>query len=166
MYIKKASLNDLEPIMDLYENARRFMREHGNPDQWGTSYPPVNLVKEGIEAGNTYLCIDDIECTIDEEIAAVFFYKEGIDPTYLHISDGQWLNDKPYGVVHRITSTGKVPGTASFCLNWAYNQCKNLKIDTHKDNVAMQKLLAKNGFTYCGIIHTEDDSERLAYQKC
>ena len=34
--------------------------------------------------------------------------KEGEEYTY----DGQWKNDAPYGVVHRITSSGKVKGAA------------------------------------------------------
>ena len=41
----------------------------------------------------------------------------------------------------------------------------NLKIDTHRDNVVMQNMLKKNGFQSCGIIHVQDGSERLAYQK-
>ena len=91
--------------------------------------------------------------------------KEGIDPTYLKIYDGQWKNDAPYGVVHRITSSGKVKGAASFCLDWAFSQCGNLKIDTHENNVVMQNLLKKNGFTYCGRIYVDDGGERLAFQK-
>ena len=81
------------------------------------------------------------------------------------IRDGQWINEEPYGVVHRITSDGSVKGAGSFCLQWAFLQCKNLKIDTHRDNVVMQNLLKKNGFQYCGIIHIRNGEERLAYQK-
>nr|WP_330399667.1 hypothetical protein [Mediterraneibacter gnavus] len=76
-----------------------------------------------------------------------------------------WLNDAPYGVVHRIASDGTVKGAASFCLNWAFSQCQNLKIDTHQDNLVMQSLLAKLDFKKCGIILTEDGSSRIAYQK-
>ena len=36
------------------------------------------------------------------------------------------------------------------------NRVNNIKIDTHKDNISMQKLLEKNGFKYCGIIYLED----------
>lgn len=95
----------------------------------------------------------------------VFYYKEGRDRTYDVIEGGEWLSEAPYGVVHRITSDGTVKGTASFCLDWAFRKCGNLRIDTHRDNVVMQNLLKKNGFSYCGIIHVEDGSERLAYQK-
>ena len=29
----------------------------------------------------------------------------------------------------------------------------------------MQRVILKNGFTYCGIIHLKNGDERLAYQK-
>ena len=79
---------------------------------------------------------------------------------------GQWLNDKPYGVIHRIASDGKTKGIGSFCVNWVVSQCGNVRIDTHRDNVVMQNMLKKNGFQYCGIIHIENGEERLAYQRC
>ena len=35
----------------------------------------------------------------------------------------------------------------------------------HRDNHIMQHLLAKHGFSQCGIIHLLNGDERLAYQK-
>lgn len=35
MRIRKATQQDLHSIMQLYENARAFMREHGNPANGG-----------------------------------------------------------------------------------------------------------------------------------
>lgn len=46
--------------MQLYENARAFMREHGNPGQWGTTYPPQNMIETDIRFGNLYVCIEKI----------------------------------------------------------------------------------------------------------
>lgn len=159
MKIRKAELSDLDILMRLYENARMFMSSHGNPTQWGTSYPPKTLLAEDIENGNSYVCEEH------EKIIAAFYYKQGWDDTYAKIYDGQWLNESPYGVVHRITSDGTMKGAATFCLKWALKQCGNLKIDTHRNNMIMQHMLDKNGFTYCGVIYLEDGSERLAYQK-
>ena len=138
MRIRKATQQDLHSIMQLYENARAFMREHGNPGQWGTTYPPQNMIETDIRFGNLYVCIEK------DTIEAVFFYKD---------------------VVHRITSSGKVKGAASFCLDWAFSQCGNLKIDTHENNIVMQNMLKKNGFTYCGRIYIDNGGERLAFQK-
>lgn len=159
MNIRKTMLPELETLMDMYAQARSFMAEHGNPHQWKDSYPGRDRVIADIRSGCSYVCEHD------GRIVATFFYTEGEDDTYREIFHGQWLNDRPYGVVHRITSDGTVKGAASFCLDWAFRQCENLKIDTHKDNYVMQRLLKKNGFEYCGIIYTDDGSERMAYQK-
>lgn len=135
------------------------MSSHGNPTQWGNTYPPKPLVAKDIEEGCSYVCIEQ------DKIVATFYYKEGRDDTYVKIYEGQWLDDSPYGVIHRITSDGTVRGAATYCINWALNQCGNLRMDTHRDNMVMQHTLDKNGFTYCGIIYSDDGTERLAYQK-
>lgn len=157
--IIKTKPEQLPDVLELYAHARRFMAEHGNPYQWGDSYPEQRMVERDIQDGYSYVCM------AKGRIAAVFYYRPGEDDTYRRIEDGQWLNDSPYGVVHRIASDGRTKGAASFCLDWALGQCRNLKIDTHRDNVVMQNCLKKNGFSYCGIIHVEDGGERLAYQK-
>ena len=97
---------------------------------------------------------------------AVFVYSEGVDPDYREITHGQWPDDETdYGVVHRLAVLKGTNGIGAYCLDWAYNLSGNLRIDTHRDNVPMQNLLKKLGFTQCGIIHISDGSERLAYYK-
>ena len=159
MDIRKTTLDDFPILMEMYKNARQFMADHGNKDQWGNSRPGKDVILNDIKEGSSYVLEHE------GEIIATFCYKEGPDSTYAVIEDGNWLNDKPYSVVHRITSTGKVKGSASYCLNEAVKKSGNLRIDTHKDNYIMQNLLKKLGFTYCGIIYVEDGSKRLAYQK-
>lgn len=157
--IQKTRPEQLQEVLDIYEGARRFMAEHGNPSQWGTSDPPSDRVRRDIEEGTSYVCMDG------DEIAAVFFFQEMEDPTYRHICEGQWINDRPYGVIHRIAAGGKGKGAGSFCVNWAFEQCGNVRIDTHRNNTVMQNMLKKNGFVYCGIIYLENGDERLAFQK-
>lgn len=159
MEIRRTKPEELDQVMAVYAYARKFMAEHGNPTQWGTTKPAREEVIEDIALGNSYVCVEN------GEIAATFFYEEGIDPTYIKIYDGAWVNEEPYAVVHRIASTKVIKGAGSFCLNWAFEQCGNLKIDTHRDNTVMQNTLKKNGFVYCGIIYLENGEERLAYQK-
>lgn len=159
MEIRKTKNTELDAVLNIYENARKFMADHGNPTQWGNTEPTEKQVIEDIESGNSYVCVEN------EEIIATFYFFNGPDKIYDKIYEGQWLNEKEYGVVHRIATTGKVRGTGSYCINWAVNKCGNLKIDTHEDNIVMQNMLKKNGFLYCGIIYIEDGSKRLAFQK-
>lgn len=159
MKIRKTKIHELEILIKLYDHARAFMTEHGNPNQWGGTYPERGTVERDIRSGHSYVCENQ------SEIVAAFYFLEGEDGTYREIHGGQWLDDDPYGVVHRIASEGTTKGAASFCLDWALQQCGNVRIDTHRDNLVMQNLLKKNGFLYCGIIYVEDGTERLAYQK-
>lgn len=159
MVIRKTTMDEMERLLALYEAARLFMADHGNPHQWGDSYPEKSLLEQDIRQGCSYVCEEE------GRIVATFFYQYGPDKSYQEIHEGAWLDDSPYGVVHRITSDGSARGAASFCLNWALEQCGNIRIDTHRDNLVMQGMLKKNGFAYCGIIILEDGTERLAFQK-
>ena len=163
MEIRHSKENDLCRIMKIYEFARRFMAEHGNPNQWGpTNWPPKELIRSDIAQGNSYVCI------CDGRIVGTFFFEQGkdIEPTYRVIEDGAWLDDSAYGVIHRLAGDGSVHGIGRFCIEWAFRQCGHLRIDTHGDNLVMQNLLVKSGFTYCGIIHvTNDNYPRLAYER-
>ena len=71
----------------------------------------------------------------------------------------------PYGVVHRIAARAG-SGAGKFAIDWAFHQCGHLRIDTHGDNLVMQKVLEGLGFTRCGIIYIEEDNDpRIAFEK-
>lgn len=164
MNIRKSNLNDLGRIMKIYEYARKFMAEHGNPNQWGpTNWPPEDLIREDIRVGKSYVCVTD-----EGDVIGTFFYDFGhdIEPTYRIIEEGSWADDSNFGVVHRVAGDGSQRGIGSFCVNWAFSQCGHLKIDTHPDNIVMQSMLTKLGFVKKGIIHVvEDPYPRYAYEK-
>lgn len=159
MHIRKTKPNEINTIMKIYVQAKKFMKESGNPNQWGKEYPEVSLIESDVESENSYVCIED------DEIVGTFYFVVGEDPTYAKIYGGQWLDNHPYGVIHRIASTDGKRGVATFCLDWCLKQCGNIRIDTHHDNIPMQKLLEKIGYTKCGIIHLANGDERIAYQK-
>ncbi|NLO10532.1 MAG: GNAT family N-acetyltransferase [Clostridiales bacterium] len=159
MEIRKTAIDDLDKVMEIYDDARNHMRENGNLNQWINGYPDIELIKKDIINEKSYVCVDG------NQIEAVFYFTIGPDPTYLNIYEGDWINDDPYGVVHRIASGNRKKGVASYCLNWCYDKWPNIRIDTHKDNIIMQNFLDKNGFMKCGIIYLEDGAERIAYQK-
>ena len=39
--ITKAKMEDLSLILQIYAYARKFMKQSGNPKQWGDSFPEV-----------------------------------------------------------------------------------------------------------------------------
>lgn len=162
MEIRNAVEKDFDRIMEIYAHARKFMAEHGNPNQWGPrQWPPAELIEKDIKEQKSYVCVHE------NRVVGVFFYDygESIEPTYRKI-DGAWKGSDTYGVVHRIAADGTVGGVGTFCIQWAYEKSGHLRIDTHGDNYVMQSLLGKLGFEKCGIIYvTEDNFPRLAYEK-
>ena len=159
MQIRKTTPEDLDDVMRVYAFARSVMAESGNPTQWGTTEPRQEVVEADIAAGKSYVCMQD------DEIAAVFYFAVEDDPYYAEIEGPGWLNDEPYGVLHRIAASGAAKGAGRFCIQWAFEQCGNMRIDTHMDNAIMRHVLAKMGFQECGTITTYDGTPRLAFQK-
>ena len=156
--IEKATLSQLPQILKIYEKARKFMSESGNPTQWGTYYPTEEMIRQDIRIGKSYVNLKD------GNLCAVFYFAVENDPTYGYI-DGAWLNDAPYGVIHRIAVGESGRGVAAECFRFAETLCDNLRIDTHENNIPMQRCLLKNGFIRCGTIYLEDGDPRIAYQK-
>lgn len=155
--IRQATVQDLDRILEIYASARQFMRENGNPTQWGENHPPRELLEADIAAGQLFVC------TQGDRVQAVFAFILGGDPTYGYIEDGAWLDDAPYGAVHRIASSGEVPGMFARCIDYCAQSCSSIRIDTHADNKIMQRLCEKYGFVRCGTIYIEDGSPRIAY---
>lgn len=156
--IAKAEYDDLDRIAEIFSGARKRMKEAGNPDQWKDDRPSMDLVKKDIDEGNFYVVRDG------EKIVGVFAFVIGIDPTYLEI-EGSWIDDAPYGTIHRIASDGSAKGVFRAVLDYVEQFGVDIRIDTHKDNKAMLHVIVQNGFQRCGIIIVDDGSERIAFQK-
>ncbi len=155
--IRKSSTSDIPRLQEIFAIARKFMAETGNPTQWTADYPSEELLLNDISSGDSYVCI------MDDRIVGTFVLRGGNDPTYDVIYDGEWLNDLPYATIHRIASSGEMKGIMHLAMEFALQHYHTIRIDTHRDNTVMQNAILKEGFTYCGIIHCWNGSERLAY---
>ena len=158
MPVRKTTLEDLPQVMQIYKYAQQAMAAYGNKNQWLPGYPPEDMIKNDIDSGQSYVY------EMDGKILAVFFFSTELDPTYTKI-DGAWINDLPYGVIHRIARAENAKGAGEFCINWCLTQAPSVRIDTHKDNAPMLKLLRKLGFKHCGTIWLANGDERLSFQK-
>lgn len=97
-------------------------------------------------------------------MVGTFVLRGGEDPTYNIIYAGAWPHSRPYATIHRIASSGEAKGVLAAAVAFALTRYDTLRIDTHRDNSVMQRLVQKAGFKYCGIIHCWNGDERLAYQ--
>ncbi|MBR1890002.1 MAG: dephospho-CoA kinase [Alloprevotella sp.] len=158
--IRQSTESDLPQMMHIFAEARTIMRSSGNLKQWINNYPSVELVREDISKGYSFVV------ERHNEIIASFVFMPGPDSTYTHIYNGAWKDDTtPYWVLHRIGKRTGPRGVFDDILRFCNNRSDNLRIDTHRDNKIMQKLLLRNDFQYCGIIYLNNGDERLAYQR-
>ena len=157
--IRIAKVEDMPQLLRIYEAARAFMRANGNLVQWAGSYPGADVLAEDIACGRLFV--------VDENghLGGCFMLAAGPDDTYAKIYDGAWGYDKPYGVIHRIASDGTFKGVLAQAVTFGAARFDHLRIDTHEKNLPMQKALAKQGFTYRGVIYIHDGTPRMAYDK-
>lgn len=164
MEIRRTEERDIPAVVALYDAAREYMQESGIP-QWTADYPNAFDVIEDIKKQSSYVLVDK------EEVIATACISFGEDVCY-RVIEGKWMNERPYGVIHRIVVKPEQKGNdlAGKFLKEAVRLAAevgviDLRIDTHAKNMAMRKWIAKHGFAYCGIIHVEDGTPRFAYQK-
>jgi len=164
--IRKTKSEDVDVLMSIYAEAQDFMAVNGNPNQWGHHHPKRALIEQDVVNQVGYAVVH-VETTPDgpkEIIDGTFAFILEKDPTYSYI-EGKWLNEEPYGTIHRIASRTSAHGIFEAAVAFAKSQTRNIRIDTHADNQPMQHLIHKYGFTYCGIIYVADGTPRVAFQK-
>lgn len=156
--IRLAKKKDLDQIMEIIKKAKQYMVDSGNKDQWSGNYPSREVFEQDLQKERLYVCEDH------EKIYGVFVFSIGEEPSYVQIENGQWLNEDPYGTIHRIASDGETKGVFKECFSFCKKKIENIKIDTHEDNLTMQHVIEKNGFQKCGIVYVRDHAKRIAYQ--
>ena len=159
--IRLSRLDDIPEMQKIFSSAREKMRADGNIQQWTGGYPSDELLKHDIYCQHSFVVEKD------QKLVATFVMVIGKDPTYSIIYDGSWIDDSNvYATIHRIAALPECKGIAKLCFDFAWEKTRNLRIDTHSDNLRMRHIVESYGFTYCGIIHLKNGDERLAYQKC
>ncbi|WP_050615101.1 GNAT family N-acetyltransferase [Bacillus testis] len=165
MEFRKTVESDIDRIMMIIKQAQLYFKQNGI-DQWQDNYPNRQTFKQDIANGCSYVLekegkiIGTSVISFDEEV------------TYRNIYDGQWLSTGDSAVIHRLAvdSQYKGLGISSVIMKQAERMCAekhihSIKVDTHEENMPMQRLLEKNGFTYCGVIYLQNNSKRVAFEK-
>ena len=168
MFIRKSTKNDISALMPIFEEARGTIAALGI-DQWQNGYPSEEVILADISLGQSYLC------EIDGKVCGTFAMLENGEPTYDKIYDGHWLtgdDSRDYIAIHRVAISVATRGSGlsgkiiGFAADFAKEKGRrSLRIDTHRGNAVMRRMLEKNGFKYCGVIYLEGGDERVAYEK-
>lgn len=165
MEFRKAVETDVDSIMKIIKQAQDYFKEKGI-NQWQNNYPNVEVISNDVAEKNSYVLLKN-----NEVVATAVVSFKG-EKTYESIYEGEWISNKEYAVVHRIAvdNNHKGLGLSSQIIKNVEELCiekdvSSIKVDTHEENLSMQKLLRKNKFEHCGIIYLEDSSPRIAFEK-
>ncbi len=157
--VRKATKEDFNEILNIYESARQYMKTTGNPEQWGDELPLASTTASDIENGTLYVV------EREGQLCGVMEFHIGEDPFYSNLHDASWNYEGDYATIHRLASNGKHSGIFSEFLEFGKGICPHIKIDTHLDNVIMQNLIEKNGFKKCGVFFSTPDRGWIVYEK-
>jgi GNAT superfamily N-acetyltransferase len=151
--------------MKIIRQAQVSLKEAG-VDQWQNNYPTVDIIRSDIHKGYSYVLLKN------EKIAATAAVSFTGETIYDSIYEGKWSAIHPYAIIQRIavSSSEKGQGFASAIIKQVEQLCLkqsicSIRMVTHEENRSMRKLLWKNQFQYCGIIHLHDGSKRIAFEK-
>ena len=167
MKIQLSTIENIPAIMEIINDAKELLASL-KIDQWQNGYPNAAQVEQDILKGESYVVTNDVN-----QVIATSMFTTNPEPTY-KVIDGNWIIDesKIYGVIHRmaIKKEFRKFGLATFMFHEFHLQLlekniKSLKIDTHEDNLGMQSLIKKLGYQYCGVIYTNYNAKRLAFEK-
>lgn len=160
MELRKIEIVDLEKANQIIIDAIERLKEN-KIDQWQNGYPNKTVIINDIKNNQAYGMYDGFE------LVAYAAVVKGVEPYYTQIKEGAWHTSEDYLTIHRmaLSSTKVKQGMGFVFLDLIEKEFnKNLRIDTGFDNVAMQKLLKKAEFVYCGIVEVEDGL-RMAFDK-
>ena len=166
MQLRKATMEDLDTVMDILRDGRNQLAERGI-DQWQGDYPNEEHIKEDIQHGWAYLVESD-----DDQTVGALAIVDAPDHSYDAL-DGKWLVDTDkYQVIHRVAIHSKHAGhgyasrlfeSVIDYIKENRKDIKSLRIDTHENNEIMQHLITKNGFTKVGELHGVYRPEEESY---
>lgn len=163
MKIERAVVEDMSRIMELIGQAKRYLNSLGT-DQWQDGYPDEDVIRGDLAEENGYVLREA------GRIIGYFCVSFEGEPCYETI-EGRWKSDRPYGVVHRmaVDDACKGRGLSRQMLQYAETLClgrgvRSIRIDTHRDNPVMRRIVEKLGYEYCGVVWYGHGS-RIAFEK-
>ena len=167
MIIRNANHNDIVALDALFGEASATIATLGI-DQWQNGYPSLSVIREDIDRDRAFVVEKD------GLVVGTFVLITDGEPTYDRIFDGAWQtgDGDNYVAIHRvaISVACRGSGISTALLDYAARVAQSLarsslRIDTHRGNVVMRRMLEKHGFVHCGSIYLESGDHRVAYEK-
>lgn len=166
MKVRPAAKSDINDVLGCVRRIKCEYFEANNINQWADDYPSREIFAADVEKKSLYVM------HMGEVLVGFGVFSAEKESCYSDI-DGAWLTSgENYLVVHRfgINPDWHGMGMGTALLGLADKICEvkkivSVRVDTHEDNISMQKLLEKCGYSKCGIIRLENGEPRIAYEK-
>jgi ribosomal protein S18 acetylase RimI-like enzyme len=148
---RKAEIKDRNIIWEIIQQSIERRRADGST-QWQNGYPNADTIESDIAKGFGFVL------TVDEVVAVYVALIFNDEPAYSTI-EGAWLSDGEFVVVHRVAVSEEFAGQGlvkklfDHIENFTKSEgVQSVKVDTNYDNIAMLKILEKQGYSYCGEV--------------
>lgn len=158
MEFRQAKREDLQVMCRITQQAKDQLLRLG-VDQWQKGYPNRQVWERDIQVDMAWLAVEK------GQILGAFAFQTTPDASYGEI-EGAWLTNTPYASMHRVcvSDDSKGKGVAGAMFRHGFAMAKELgfasvRIDTHPENLPMQRALEKAGFVRCGQITLKDGEE-------
>ena len=156
---RKATLEDMDELMAIAKEASAYLRSCG-VDQWQDNFPNPEVFARDIAKDNCWLFTHE-----GKAVGVIVVYLEP-EEDYKGI-EGQWLTEgEHYGVIHRVAvkDAYRGRGLSGEMMQLAEDiilgrGCPSVRIDTHEDNLTMQNMLKKRGYSPCGVVWLHNGPE-------
>ncbi|MBR0161027.1 MAG: tRNA (guanosine(37)-N1)-methyltransferase TrmD [Oscillospiraceae bacterium] len=163
---RPATVEDLPAIFAMRDYARESLRRH-HVDQWQGEYPSDKLLVSDIADGEGYVIVHG------EDVAAYFVLTMREEPDYELIRDGKWTPDLLSCNIHRAMVGERYRGTGVSSAMFAFAEDltramgrRCVRLDTHKDNKAMLKLMRDCGYRYRGNVSISAEPGHETLRRC
>jgi len=151
MNIEKAQIGDLESIFQIYLNAKAEL-ELKNIFQWTNNYPTIDIIKNDLKKGSTYV-LKNIR-----EIVGAINISEEQEKEYLKIN---WeFNSSKVLVIHRLVVNPKYQkkGHAKKLMNFAEDFAQNnnyssIRLDVYSQNSNVINFYRKRNYYIRGTVN-------------
>ncbi|WP_302324992.1 GNAT family N-acetyltransferase [Enterocloster bolteae] len=158
MTYRFADTDDLDQLVAMSDQAKESFKAR-NIDQWQKGEPNRQVMEASIRQSQLHV-LEDMG-----QVVGMITIVPGPEASYASI-DGAWLNQEPYYAFHRVCVKDSLKGRGLAARLFSEAEqyvlqsgIRNIRIDTHPDNQAMQRALAKSGYIRCGTLILTDVSD-------
>lgn len=157
--------SDMAQLTGMLEDAIALLAMN-NIDQWQNGTISSEILLDAIMHDQAFVWEQR-----DSTGIAGFCVLDTYDELYENLAEGEWTVPGSYLAIHRVMVSQHLRGrkvTTQMFLDikkmGIVNNVDSLRIDTHPDNIMMQKTLKRNGFVRTGLLYMPSGSSRYTYE--